>query len=255
MNTRAEIQHALERLPVGERAAIARWLQEFAEGQYSGCRVEEPRAAYAAPAPDYMTLEEFLDSEDEGLEKYEYVNGVMRAMASATLAHCRITQNLFVALRSRLNGGPCEAFGAGLQLNLQTAKNKIVYLPDVMVACERKGWGRNWLHNPKLVVEVLSPSTQQIDRREKAVNYREVASLDEYVIASQEQYQLIFYRRADDWAPTQVSGFDATAEFRSLGLSVELAEIYEGVRERRPASIVFDEDDQDDEDDQGEDDE
>jgi len=76
-------------------------------------------------------------------------------------------------------------------------------------------------------VEVLSPATEQIDRKEKAVNYRRAPSMEEYVIASQKRAELTIYRRAARWLPEIVSGMGAVAEFRSLGMSVPLSVIYE----------------------------
>jgi Uma2 family endonuclease len=104
------------------------------------------------------------------------------------------------------------------------------------VSCDRDAWDKYGIPNPKFVLEVLSPSTQQIDRKEKAVNYRRVPSMEEYVIASQKQAELTIYRRAARWLPEIVSGLHAMGDFRSLGVSVSLAEIYEDVF-REPARL------------------
>ena len=115
------------------------------------------------------------------------------------------------------------------KLKVDAASDKDYYYPDIMVSCDTSGWRDLWLLNPRLIVEVLSPSTQHIDQREKASIYRKIESMEEYVIAAQSSWRLTIFRRADGWVADIVSGPDAVAEFRSLGVSVPLAEIYRGV--------------------------
>lgn len=86
------------------------------------------------------------------------------------------------------------------------------------------------VRNPKLVVEILSNSTQHVDRREKAMTYQRVEAIEEYVLIAQNQPRVIVHRRADDWSPVLHSSMDARVEFRSIGLSLALAQIYEGTR-------------------------
>jgi Uma2 family endonuclease len=83
---------------------------------------------------------------------------------------------------------------------------------------------------------VLSPSTEQIDRREKALNYRQIATLEEYVLVAQDRPHVELQRRADNWQPTVVTSLDATAEFHSIGLSLPLTQIYD---DTRVSSSVF----------------
>jgi Uma2 family endonuclease len=229
MNKFAEIRYALARLNEAERKEVIAWLERLGERAYGADRVEEPRAAYAASFTEYMTREEFLDFQEGCLTAYEYVNGIIRAMSGPSVAHGLITQNIFVALQSGLRGKPCQAFCTGVPVNLTVGNDEIVYHPDVYVSCDRSVWDKRWISNPKFVVEVLSPSTQHIDRREKGANYRRVVSVDEYVIASQKHPELTIHRRAEHWQPDVVAGPRAVAEFRSLGLSVPLAAIYENV--------------------------
>jgi Uma2 family endonuclease len=84
------------------------------------------------------------------------------------------------------------------------------------------------VRNPKLVVEILSPSTKHIDRREKAMTYRRIASVEEYVLVAQDELEVIVQRRAENWRPQSCAAREAMVEFRSIGLSVPLAQIYEG---------------------------
>jgi Uma2 family endonuclease len=229
MNRFAEIHRALARLNEAERKDIIAWLERSNERVCGADRVEEPQAAYATPFVEYMSREEFLEFQEQTPILYEYVNGIIRAMSGPSVAHCIVTQNIFLALQSHLRGKLCQPFCTGLQLNLTLGDDEIVYHPDVLVSCDRSAWDTKWIPNPTFVAEVLSPSTQHIDRREKAVNYRRVVSLDEYAVASQRRPEITIYRRAEHWQPDVALGSRAVAEFRSLGLSVPLAEIYDGV--------------------------
>ena len=83
--------------------------------------------------------------------------------------------------------------------------------------------------NPRLIVEVLSPSTERTDRREKASNYRQIPSLEEYVLVTQRKAEVTICRRSDHWAPLILSSLEDTVEFRSIELSLPLGQIYEGV--------------------------
>src|SRR5580692_4860431 len=189
MNKFAEIRYSLAQLNDVERKDIIAWLERFGERIHSFDRIEdseEPAPAYGAPSssgpganpsPTYMTRDAFLDFQEQSFTPYEYVNGIIRAMSGPSVAHCLITQNIHRVLDARLRGGPCQSFCTGGEINLTLGDDEIVYHPDVYVSCDRSVWDPRWIPNPKFVVEVLSPTTQDIVRREKAFNYRRVDSL------------------------------------------------------------------------------
>ena len=104
-----------------------------------------------------------------------------------------------------------------------------------MVACGREGVASHYLHYPKLIVEVLSPSTQSIDRREKLLSYKQISTVEEYVLVAQDSEQIAIYRRAERWVPQVRTGSDSLATFQSIGLTLPLRRIYEGVQ--RDASV------------------
>lgn len=231
-----DLRRELARLNDSQRRAIISWLSRQNDSIYNADRIEEPRPAYATPLPELMTLEEFFEFQEYSPIPYEFVNGIIRAVSAPSVPHCLVAQNIFRAIDSHLRPGPCVPFIAGGEVNLSLGSDKIVYKPDIFVSCDKSSWHEKWIPNPRFVVEVLSPSTQQIDRKEKAVNYRRVPSMEEYVIASQKHAELIIYRRVAHWLPEIVSGERAVAEFRSLGVSVPLSIIYEDVFPDGPAS-------------------
>ena len=227
VKTLEDIRHALKDLSTDERDAIARWLQDMISAPDRSYRVEEPQPAYACAQP-FMTLDEYMKFEEESSFRHEYVNGVVYAMSGPSLAHARITGELFVAFKTHLRGSPCEPFATDAKLRIRSETDEIVYYPDVVVACNRDEWGTHYVCSPKLVVEILSPSTEHIDRREKAMTYRRVGSIEEYVLLEQDEHKVIVHRRAENWKPHMYMGLKAVAEFRSIGISVPLAQIYEG---------------------------
>ena len=81
-----------------------------------------------------------------------------------------------------------------------------------------------------MIVEVFSPVTEDIDRREKLLNYRRIASLEEYVLVAQRSLEVLIFRRSDNWNPTVLTSPDDVLESRAVELSMSLEEIYEGLR-------------------------
>jgi Uma2 family endonuclease len=217
---------SVPRLSDAERAELRCHLRRSNEPPFPTDAVEEPRAAYTPLR--YMTREEFFELQERSSIDYEYVNGIIRPVSGPTVAHALVTRNIHRIVDSRLRQGPCEALW-GVDLSLTLDNDEIVYKPDLYVSCDQRLWNERWIPNPKFVVEVLSPSTQRIDRREKLMNYSRTPSVEEYVIASQSRAELEIFRRSSDWRPEVINGPGATVELRSLNISFELADAYVGV--------------------------
>ena len=133
-----------------------------------------------------------------------------------------------MAFRSHLRGGPCKPFFLEAKLEIRSGRDVIVYYPDAMVSCRPEDRTDQIVRNPKLVVEILSKSTRHIDRREKAMTYQRVDAIEEYVLIAQSQPRVIVHRRAEDWRPMVYSRMDVGVEFRSIGLEMPMAQIYDG---------------------------
>jgi Uma2 family endonuclease len=174
-----------------------------------------------------LSLEAYIEGELHSEVKHEYLAGEVYAMAGAGAAHNLIAGNLFSALHRHLRGGPCRVFMSDMKLRIHHAREDYFYYPDVMVACRPNDTARYWREQPKLIVEVLSESTERVDTREKLFAYQTISDLEEYVVLAQDRREATVYRRADGWAATRLNG-DALLELASVGLSVELAEVYEG---------------------------
>ena len=172
---------------------------------------------------------EYLTLEVRSPVRHEYVAGEIFAMTGASIRHNIIAGNLYTALRTHLRGTPCRALMEGVKLYLK--KERSYFYPDVMVTCESRllelDGETQLVDSPTLIIEVLSPSTEGIDRREKLRAYRTLPSLKEYALVSQDECKLELYRRRGDigWDIITFEPGD-TVELASVELQMPIADIY-----------------------------
>jgi Uma2 family endonuclease len=121
-------------------------------------------------------------------------------------------------------------------MRIKIPRNPQYFYPDASVVCgqpefDPQAGERTTLLNPKVVTEVLSPSTESYDRGKKLAQYIKIPSLEEYVLVSQDEPRLDTFFRRDDgsWTFSVSAGSDATVALRSMGMDVPLAEIYAGI--------------------------
>ena len=176
-----------------------------------------------------VSVEDYLRHEADGVVRHEYIGGRIHAMAGTSEAHNTISVNLVSAFHAHIRGGPCKAYMADFKVRMEINREDIFYYPDVMVACQRVGVEQYYLRYPTLIVEVLSPSTEAIDRREKFLNYPQISTLEEYALIAQDAREITIHRRAEDWQPRVVTALETGVEFRSIKLTLPLSRIYEGV--------------------------
>jgi Uma2 family endonuclease len=228
----SEIQQAVQRLTRREREELAEWMLNLAD---FGDTVAEPKVAWGGQAaPRLLSVDEYLQMDFEGSARYEYIAGEIFAMAGAAVRHGIIVGNLFANFHAQLRGGPCKVFAADTKVRLRVDRGDIFYIPDIVVACgpfDTAALNLQYLTDPRVVIEVLSPSTEAIDRREKAFNYRYAPSLEEYVLVAQRSLNVTIYRREADWMPVVLTKRDDVAEFRAAEVNMTLADIYAGILE------------------------
>ena len=179
-----------------------------------------------------ISEEEYLRLEAHSPVRHEYVNGEMFAMTGGTLRHNAIAGNLFVAVRTRLRDTPCRVFVNDVRVRVQKAN--AYYYPDLLVCCAREGQQVDLdavtVHDPILLIEILSQSTEGTDRREKLLAYRTLPCLLEYVLVSQDEPRVEIHRRGGDvgWEKLEYTAGE-TVELRAVELKIAMQEIYEGV--------------------------
>jgi Uma2 family endonuclease len=176
-----------------------------------------------------ISIEEYLAKEQLGEIRHEYIAGHVFAMVGASRAHNTIALNIASFLHASLRGSPCQVFMADMKVRVEKAE--AFYYPDVVVTCEPRDNDAFFLRAPSLIVEVLSPTTEGIDRREKRLAYQRLESLKEYVLAAQETPRMEIYRRSEANAAWEIHIYegDECAVLQALDLKLPLQIAYEGI--------------------------
>jgi len=202
--------------------------------RYPDREFDEPGSrpyAWSVPSLTRMTDEEYLALERQAETKSELRDGVMVAMSGASYPHNRLTGNLVGLLWQHLKGRSCGVCPSDMRVYVP-ATGLDTY-PDASVVCgepELRDGHMDTLLNPVLLIEVLSPSTEAWDRGGKLEQYRTIPSLAEVLLVSQKEPRIEQHVRAvDGWTSTVVLGLESRLALRSLGLELDLAEVYDKV--------------------------
>lgn len=175
-----------------------------------------------------ITVEEYLEGEEVSEIKYEYVGGKVYAMAGTSQNHNRLARNIINALTNHLQDSDCEPYIENIKVR---AAEDVFYYPDILVTGKGEFKNKYFCEEPILIVEIVSPSTEQIDRREKLRAYQQMPSVHEYVIIEQEKISVEIHRRQPDgrWITYFYSHTDTEFTLESVDLTLELAEVYRRV--------------------------
>lgn len=181
-----------------------------------------------------ITVEEYLAFEERATHRHEFVDGQIFAMSGARRAHNLINMRLSQIVRSAADRRPeCQVFANEMKLLLK-GRNR-VYYPDIFATCDPVDRADPYVTRPCFIVEILSRSTQHIDRREKRISYMELPSLQEYVLVSQDRMRVELYQREETgWIGYLLREPDDIIWSSCLGLRVTLAELYQDVEFATP---------------------
>ena len=180
----------------------------------------------AARPLELLDAEAYLAMEEGSPVRHELLEGVPYAMAGGSLTHNRIVGNLYAALRPQALAQGCRIYTETVKLRVSA---KTFYYPDLMVICGGKPPHTHYEEAPCLVVEVLSENTEAIDRREKLWRYRELPSLQGYLLVdSREKRVEGYFRQGEGWFYRLWEG-EGVAEVPCLGTRLSLEAVYEGV--------------------------
>lgn len=183
--------------------------------------------------PD-IAPEDYLAAEARRQLKHEYRDGLVYAMAGASDAHVTIAGNLFVLLRTHVRGTDCRVFIADMWVRVEAAN--CYYYPDVVVTCDPRDRDQTTAkQHPCLVVEVLSEATEGFDRGDKFADYRQLPSLQEYVLISQTRQRVDVFRRdaAGAWVLTAYAT-GAELPLHSIDFACPVDALYEDVELAAP---------------------
>ncbi len=225
------LQQAIRTLTRLQREDLAEWMLNGADFSDTIAEVDLIWGTHPPGERHTLTVEEFLEIENGGSARHEYIAGEMFEMRAPMPRHELIVANLLGQFREQLGGSAPKVISSRLGLRLRVEHSDLFYRPDVMVACgpfTPAALDVPYVTEPCMIVEVFSPITEDIDRREKALNYRRIDSLEEYVLIAQRSPQVIIFRRSHDWNPIELTALDAVVESRSVELSMSLEEIYAG---------------------------
>jgi Uma2 family endonuclease len=190
----------------------------------------------AEPAIKPMTLDEFLAWDDGTETHYELIGGFPVAMAPPAEAHRMLALRLGSRIDAALsNRRPCNAqLEAGV---IRPDRADTYFEADVAATCEGNELGRRAIKDPFLIVEILSPSTEERhDRRVKLPAYRQIASVAEIVlIASDDVYAELHRRAGTQWITEILHGREARLALASVGIAIALSELYDGIALADPA--------------------
>ena len=179
-----------------------------------------------------LTPQEYLARERKSDFRSEYFAGEMFAMAGASWEHTLVKDNIAREAGQQLKDGPCRVLTSDLRVKVD-ASGLYTY-PDVIVVCEEPKFEDKMfdtLLNPRVLMEVLSDSTEKYDRGTKFKHYRQVASLQEYILIAQDEPLVERHVRQPngDWLMTEFRGLELTLGFTSIPVKILLTDIYRGV--------------------------
>lgn len=189
-------------------------------------------AMSAVAAVKYITEEEYLKAEEKSLTKNEYYKGEIFAMAGASISHNRITRNTQTEIDIFLRDKSCEIFPSDLRIQVEA--NSLFTYPDLSIVCtdlEFYKKRKDTIRNPTVLIEVLSPSTQNYDRGEKFALYRDLPSLKEYILISSTKILIEKYTKQSDneWIFTEFKKPTDQFEIESIGFLVTVEALYRKV--------------------------
>jgi Uma2 family endonuclease len=174
-----------------------------------------------------ISVTEYLKGEQLSEIRHEYIDGQVYAMGGASDRHGLIVMALALALGKRSRERQCQLFIADMKVRLKISGQDIFYYPDLLLSCDptdRESYSRQ---APCLIIEVLSESTERIDRREKLLAYQTLPSLLEYVLVAQDDRQVEIYRRRNEWQPEIID--EGLFHLDCLDLTVLVDDVYEDV--------------------------
>jgi Uma2 family endonuclease len=189
-----------------------------------------------------MSVEEYLQLDKNTPDaKYEYLDGVARLMSGGSIEHARIARNVANAIDEQFGSGPCSVAPSDVQVFIGTkASGKEYYVyPDVTVSCDvaDRRRGTTLIRSPRIVVEVLSPSTKRLDRGKRLEAYKACPTIQEIVLIDQFSQAVEVYRRDEEDDSTwhyASYGPDSIVELTSVDVSISMDDIYKRINFDEP---------------------
>ncbi len=178
---------------------------------------------------NFISPEEYLEGEKISDEKHDYINGQVFLMAGASDAHVTVVGNIFSLLHPKIREKSCKIYISDMKVFIETAN--CYFYPDIFVTCDVRDRKNEYFKKyPNLIIEVLSESTGAFDRGKKFSYYRELKSLQEYVLIDSNEIAIDSFRRnnSNEWVLSP-SSKENKLEIKSFDTSINIEEIYDDV--------------------------
>ena len=176
-----------------------------------------------------LNIKDYLEGEISSDMRHEYIYCEVYAMAGASVTHNRIINNIGFKIDNHLANSRCETFTENVKLK---ADAQTFYYPDIFVACDQQPASEYYREEPVLIVEVLSPTTERIARNEKLTVHKNLPSVREYLIVSQEKTLVEAHRKLPDetWQTEIYDEPDSEIRLDSIDFALRIDEIYRRVK-------------------------
>jgi len=175
-----------------------------------------------------LTPEEYLQFEEKSPIKHEYIDGQIYAMAGTTDTHNIVSGNIYTIIRNHLRGSDCRVYFADVKVRLE--KRNHFYYPDIIVTCDdRDRETATYKSFPKLIIEVLSDSTEAFDRGDKFNDYQTLESLEEYVLVNSKHQRVETFRRGEQGLWILQTYQEESFSLQSINLTASFRDLYEDV--------------------------
>ncbi len=169
---------------------------------------------------DYLALDETARS-----VRYEYIDGRLRMLAGGSPDHSLIATNIASLLHAALRKTPCKVYNSDIRFKISESR---YFHPDVTVACdERDNDRKDSIRYPRVIFEILSPSTENVDKGEKLDMYLDYHSIEEYVLVDSQQILAEVYHRDDTTWISRRYKASGSVQLSSIGVSLPFEDIYE----------------------------
>lgn len=184
----------------------------------------------SAESPQFVSVDDYLATEEKSEARNEYVEGWVRAMSGGSVRHNQVKVNCIIHFGTLLRGKRCRPFDSDMKLRIRRLGRTRFYYPDAQIVCESNAATELFQDTPALIIEVLSPSTRQYDLDEKLNAYLRIASLEYYIILEQHMPLAIVMRRTPHGFLREIyEGVEAVINLPCLACTIELREIYAGI--------------------------
>lgn len=184
----------------------------------------------SATAPvQRLTEAEYLDFERKAEAKHEFIDGEIRERARASVQHCLVSVNLLCEVHARLKGSSVLSFGSDLRLKVE-ATGLITYADFMLInqPVRLAAQTDDIVLNPLGLFEVFSPATEAVDRGWRFQQYRQIPSLQFYVLVNQDLPQVEVFQRcnADTWKMTEAFGLESNLVIPGINVTLSLSDTY-----------------------------